>query len=239
MGKKNHLLIWIAICLLATGVIFLGWYIISMKDQIRFLGSQVFRMQQDQLAQRYATVPFPLEIDGDPSIGKSNAQVTMVVFSDYACSYCKKFFDTTFPDLLREYITKGKLRLVIKEVPRTTHPELELASKAALFAHTKGVFWILHGKLFSKQEHLNELEIFSLVAQCGLDTAELKSRIVLDKCTSILNKNKKIAQDAGIYGIPAFVINQKLFVGYRDGHAISEIIEAALLVKIKEEETCN
>lgn len=54
-------------------------------------------------------------IDDDPILGDANAPLVMIEFSDYECPFCKRHFSQTLPDLDKEYIKTGKLKLVFRD----------------------------------------------------------------------------------------------------------------------------
>ncbi|MGH7929897.1 MAG: thioredoxin domain-containing protein, partial [Candidatus Binatia bacterium] len=47
-----------------------------------------------------------------PTLGSANAPVTIVEFSDFQCSFCKKFRADTLPQLKERYIKQGKVRFM-------------------------------------------------------------------------------------------------------------------------------
>jgi protein-S-isoprenylcysteine O-methyltransferase Ste14 len=49
-----------------------------------------------------------------PTLGSSSAAVSIVEFSDFQCSFCKKFWTDTLPKLKESYIKKGRARLVYR-----------------------------------------------------------------------------------------------------------------------------
>ena len=58
---------------------------------------------------------------GGYSLGRSDAALTLVEFTDYQCSYCRQFHDTTFQQLKKNYIETGKLRFVSRDLPLEFH----------------------------------------------------------------------------------------------------------------------
>jgi len=56
-------------------------------------------------------------VQGDPSMGSRTAPVTIVEFSDFECPYCKRFHDETFPLLKKNYIDKGLVKFIHKDLP--------------------------------------------------------------------------------------------------------------------------
>ena len=50
-----------------------------------------------------------------PILGSDNAPITMIEFGDYQCFYCNQFYHTTEPDIVKNYIDTGKVRMVFKD----------------------------------------------------------------------------------------------------------------------------
>src|SRR3989339_1412850 len=60
-------------------------------------------------------------IDDDPILGDKNAPITIIEFSDYECPFCKRHFTDTFPQIKSEYIDKGIVKLVYRDLPLSFH----------------------------------------------------------------------------------------------------------------------
>jgi protein-disulfide isomerase len=70
-------------------------------------------------------------VSGRPSLGRKDAPVTLVEFSDYQCQFCKRHFSTVYPILRKEYIDTGKLRYVFRDFPiAALHPQADKAHEA-------------------------------------------------------------------------------------------------------------
>ncbi|MFA6519757.1 MAG: thioredoxin domain-containing protein [Candidatus Paceibacterota bacterium] len=53
-----------------------------------------------------------IKTDGDPFIGSANAPVTIAFWSDFQCPFCKQFELTTFPQIVKDYVDTGKVKVV-------------------------------------------------------------------------------------------------------------------------------
>ncbi len=104
-------------------------------------------------------MPVDVTVDDDPFLGDEDASVTIIEFSDAQCQYCKQFWIETFPLLRKEYITTGKVRFVMRDLPmkESGHAWSGKAAEAAECAHNQGKFWELQDKIFANQNVLNSM----------------------------------------------------------------------------------
>ena len=51
------------------------------------------------------------------AMGREDAPVTMVEFTDYQCPFCRRFEADSFAQLKKEYIDTGKVRFVSRDLP--------------------------------------------------------------------------------------------------------------------------
>lgn len=52
------------------------------------------------------------------TIGDPNAPVTMHIYSDFQCHFCKSFHDETLPQVIDDFVRDGQLKLVYHDFPR-------------------------------------------------------------------------------------------------------------------------
>jgi len=96
---------------------------------------------------RLAEPRLPADSDSSsPALGGSNAAVTLTMFSDFECPYCKAAVDTIHK-LRAEY--PNKLKIVYKSLPLESHPHAFAAAQAAYCAGEQRRFWEFHDTLFT------------------------------------------------------------------------------------------
>lgn len=162
----------------------------------------------------------------DPYVGKIDAPVTLVVFSDFQCPFCKRF-DSTLKQLLAR--RPDDVRIVFKHHPLPFHKEAEPAARAAIAAHQQGQFWEYHDLLFLNMERLREPEIFiELASSLGLDLArferDMNSRATQDK----LRRDLDLAKMIGVRGTPATFINGAMASGARPLDDLNAYVQSQL-----------
>ena len=77
--------------------------------------------------------------DDPRALGRPDAKVTMVLFSDFACPYCTQFAKQVQPQL-QDLIDNGTLRIEWHDLAQIS-PTSPLAAQAGLAAAAQGKFW--------------------------------------------------------------------------------------------------
>lgn len=109
---------------------------------------------------RADTTPAPLSSDvpglraiGN-TLGAEAAPVTVEVWSDYQCPYCRQFAEGAQRELIRNEVVQGSVRLVHRDFA-FLGPESELAAQAADCAGEQDRYFDYHDKLFAQQQGEN------------------------------------------------------------------------------------
>lgn len=143
-----------------------------------------------------------------PTLGQDAAPVTLVGFTDFQCSYCRKFFDQTLPGLREKYIDTGKLRFVFMDLPLDFHAQALPAARAAHCAGEQAKFWQMHDALFAGSGKLTDQELATLATKIGLDMSKFKSCTESDRFVKEIEAAKAEAAKVGIQGTPSFVLGK-------------------------------
>ena len=93
--------------------------------------------------------------------GNQNAPITIILYVDFQCPYCGKFFKETEQTALATYIKDGKIKLVNRDFAFLGDESLK-AAEAARCAADQGKFWEYHDYLFSHQNGENKGNFSSL-----------------------------------------------------------------------------
>lgn len=184
-----------------------------------------------------------VSMDDDPVLGDKNAPVTIVEFSDYECPFCKRHFDTTYPQLKANYIDKGKVKLVFRDMPLSFHePMATTEAIAANCAREQGgdaAYWKLHDTMFSKTTSngtgLTKDQLNQFATEQGLNVDNFKSCVDSQKYKDEVVKDSTDGNSAGATGTPSFIIGKsgaqvsgKLIVGAQPYGAFQAEIDALL-----------
>ena len=102
-------------------------------------------------------------------VGRADAPVTIIEFSDLQCPHCARNALNTFPEIKRNYIDTGKVRYVARDFPLPMHPFAMPAAVATRCAGEQGKFWEYRHALFDRQNELATSPYDALAAELGLD----------------------------------------------------------------------
>lgn len=171
-----------------------------------------------------ATSPIPeeavsVEDAARPFLGSADAPVVMVVFTDYQCPFCKKFFETRLPALREDFTEAGQLRIVVRDMPLARHRFAEPAAGAAACADRQGAYWQMHEALYARQLVLPETDLGELARSLSIDGALFDACMEDDIVRQRLREDMDAAMGAKIGGTPAFLIGIPM-----DGRIVGRVI---------------
>jgi protein-disulfide isomerase len=161
-----------------------------------------------------------VEIAGAYSLGRDDAPLTMVEFTDFQCPYCKRFHDVVFPELKRKYIDTGKLRYVSRDLPLEFHADAMFAANAGRCAGEQNKFWGLRDALFANARNLKPDAILGYAKALSMDMTRFQRCLDTKKYNAAIAKDIRDANAAGFTGTPSFVIGKSDADGVVDGVAV-------------------
>ena len=161
-----------------------------------------------------------VNIEGAFSLGRDNAPLTMVEFTDFQCPYCKRFHDVVFPELKRKYIDTGKLRYISRDLPLGFHADAMFAANAGRCAGEQNKFWSLRDALFANARNLKPDAIMGYAKALSMDMKQFQRCIDTKKYNAEIAKDIRDANAAGFTGTPSFVIGRNDADGVVDGVAV-------------------
>ena len=171
------------------------------------------------------TTVWKVPVGTSPVQGKADAAVTIAVFSDFQCPYCKRME----PTLAKVRETYGdKVRIVWKHEPLPFHPRAEPAAQLAMEARAqkgdKG-FWEAHDKLFESQPKLDDADLEKVAADMGLNVDKVKAAIKEHKYKKEIDADMDLADDVQASGTPHFFINGRRLVGAQPYEKFQKVID--------------
>jgi len=160
---------------------------------------------------------YRVPVGTSPALGGADAPVTLVVFTDYQCPYCKRA-DATLHELVTRH--PGALRLIFKHLPLSFHQAARPAARLAEAVRKKGgdaAFFAVSADLFAASPELGPDVLAGLGKRHGLDakTTELAVSGGDPEIERAIERDMELADDVEAAGTPHIFINGKRLAGAR------------------------
>ena len=148
--------------------------------------------------------PVKIDIGDSPVMGKKDAPVTIIEFSDFQCPYCGRGKDTMH-EVAEAY--PDQVKIVFKHLPLPFHPQAKPAARASIAAQKQGKFWEMHDKLFENQKNLSDETYIALANELGLDIEKFKRDFNDPAVAKMVDDDAALAATLGVQGTPGFFVN--------------------------------
>ena len=151
-------------------------------------------------------------VAGSPVLGDAAAPVTMVIFSDFQCPFCKRVEDT-ITQVEKDY--GKKLRVIWKDRPLPFHNRATPAAMMCREARKQkgdAGFWACHHKLFETQK-LDDADLEGYAKELGLNVAKVKEAIEKKSYEKEIAADVALADSVKASGTPHMFINGRRLVG--------------------------
>jgi protein-disulfide isomerase len=207
--------------------------ILEELRQIRQLLEKGVRPAGDQAPARPGD-KVQVKIESTAWLGDKNAPLTMVEFTDYQCTFCRRFHLETFPELRKKYIDTGKLRFASRDMPLDFHSNALRAAEAARCAGEQGQFWAMRDRLVSNADRLSDDDIGGYAKDLKLDVPAFQSCLASGKYADAIRDEVTLAASYGINGTPSFVIGSSTPDGVSGTVVVGALPLAAFEAKLKQ-----
>ena len=149
-------------------------------------------------------------IQGATILGNPNAEITIVEFGDYQCTFCYKFHDETMDKINQKYIKTANVNFIYKDFPLNGEQSI-LASEASYCAQKQNKFWEYHDMLYNNWGGENTGWITENVLQgfardVGLNMDEFSQCLENSEYRQKVLDNEQFAREIGINATPSFLI---------------------------------
>lgn len=166
-------------------------------------------------------------------LGKADAPVTLVEYSDFQCPYCLRHFSDTHGRLLTEYVNTGKVKILFKNFPiPELHPQAIQAAIAAECAADQGKFWAYHDILFqrlgTRTADYTAAGLTGYAVSFQLDRERFDACLRDEKILARINADRAEGNRLGVRGTPTFFVNGQTLVGAQPFEAFKAVIDSAL-----------
>ncbi len=156
------------------------------------------------------------------TLGREDAPVSIIEFTDLQCPYCARHARQTFPRLRSDYIETGKVRYASRDLPLDIHPYALAAAVASRCAGEQGRFWEYREALFAAQRTLSSEPYLRIAGELGLDVERLDACRRDGRQEANVRDDRAVARASGVRSTPGFVIGRVV-----DGQFQGEVMTGA------------
>jgi protein-disulfide isomerase len=165
-------------------------------------------------------------------LGDTTAKVWVIMASDFQCPYCKQWHDARFSQLMKNYVTKGRVRLGFVNFPLSQHQNAMPAAEAGMCAAAQNKFLAMHEGLFATQPKWENLRdptaIFdSLATAAGVTMPAYRECVSKHLSRPLIEADHDRWASAGVKSTPTFFVGGKMVEGGADAD-LAPVIDAAL-----------
>lgn len=161
--------------------------------------------------------------DDRPTLGADDALVTIVLFSDFQCPYCRRLA-AVVTEIAR---AQGDVRLIFRNFPLPTHPRAETAARAAMAAARQGKFWPMHDALFGHRGPLTDEAIGRMAEKVGLDVERFERDRQDPAISAQVREDVALGKRFGVVATPTMFVNGRYVRGAQTAKTLEQVIENA------------
>lgn len=178
-----------------------------------------------------------VSLDGRPFIGRANAPVIVAAWGDYRCSFCRKFEFETLPQIVKEYVETGKVKVVFLDFAFLGPG----SNTIALYGHS---VW----KLYPSAYHAWRTAVYTAqgagdpdfgeassvdkinATVAGIDAARVAADVKANEGAyqALVDADRAEGQKFGIGATPSFIIGTQVIQGALPYANFKTAIDAAL-----------
>jgi len=160
--------------------------------------------------------PFPGAILGNP-----DGKVTLVEFSDFACTYCRQ----SEADVAALIAANPDLRVVVRQLPILSE-QSTVAARMGLAAARQGRYAAFHHAMYAAGRP-DPVAIEAAARSAGLDMARAQRDAASAEVEKEIRGNLEFARQLGFNGTPSWVIGEEIHAGAVGREALAEAIAKA------------
>jgi protein-disulfide isomerase len=171
-----------------------------------------------------------ISTENQPSFGAPDAPVSVVIYSDFQCSFCKEEANVIRKNLPAAFPTQA--RVYFKDFPlEPIHPWAKPAAVAGrcVFRQKPAAFWDFHDWIFEHQGEITVENLKDKVAEFGktksLEPIQLAACMETKATEAEVNKSQAEGRALGVNSTPTLFVNGRRLVGNMPWPQLKQIIE--------------
>ncbi len=177
-----------------------------------------------------------VKTEGNPVVGQAEAPVTIAYWSDYQCTFCKKFESDVVSNVMADYVDTGKVKIVYKDFAFIgEHSTIAAIAGRAVWEAAPEQFAPWHKAMFEKQDGENtgwgsKADILALTGSLGIDAAKV-DQLMSSKASDYqkaIDADQAEGVSFGAGGTPSIIIGKQLIYGLTSYDNIKQLIDQQL-----------
>ena len=197
-------------------------------DGERFTSGPMWSLDQNPFADTLARLP-----SEGPSFGPPEAKVTIVVFSDFQCPYCREFAKTLRNNLPQKY--PKDVRVIFENFPiESIHPWAFAAAEAGhCFAVEKpAIFWAYHDWIFEHQGEVTaqnvKEKVMAFAQTVDVPGAPLSACWEKPETAAAVRESLQIGRQLAVQQTPSVFLNGRMLPGAVSWETLNAVIQLEL-----------
>ena len=168
------------------------------------------------------------------ALGRADAPLTMVEFTDLQCPFCRQFVMTSFDEIKKNWIDTGKLRYISRDFPLDFHAQAMPAARAARCAGEQGKFWEMRLGLMRNANLLSPEYIAKVAGDLKLDARPFSACLASSKHDAEIQAEMAEGTRLGVSGTPTFVMGRTTAAAVEGPIAVGALPYAKFDAMLKE-----
>lgn len=161
----------------------------------------------------------------DHTLGPISARCSLVEYGDYTSEECRHVLESV-GELTREL--GDDLCFVFRTFPASTRqPIARRAAEAAEAAGLQGKFWLMHERLFARQDDLTDASIRTVAQSLPVELALFERDLASGEAARLVDENLESGREAGVGDTPTFFVNGHLHVGSYEFVSLLRALESS------------
>lgn len=179
-----------------------------------------------------------VDITGQPTLGESDAPVTVVEFGDFKCPSCKAWGEMVYPQLVADYVDTGDVKFsYINVLFHGNESVVGSLAAEAVYEQSPESYWDFHKALFAEQPAAANHDAAWLTPEKALevaaefpaiDQAQMKADMEQQETMDKVDADKALVEEHGVAMTPTIVVNGQTLEDPFDYDAIKALIDEAL-----------
>lgn len=161
-------------------------------------------------AAQYANISFAGDATQALSIGSADATVEIIEYSSLSCPHCAYFHKTTLPELVKNYVETGKVRVVFQDFPLNKKAfDATMVSRCMPGDKRYGFMNLLFATMndwLAAEDHIQALSQYAVIE--GMDNEKLAECMNRpDVAESVIEGARMASETHKINSTPSFLLN--------------------------------